>query len=468
MIEIESPALKLVKTDMVDSSDSDAELELALPEANDSSLSTTPPSEQPSPKPNIPMTDEPPTPTHGTISTHPIFKPPPNPLIPQDLSLIMEMVATHQVVGSLPPLNMAVAAKRRLVEQSMRNRKGKTNGETPAPEPPPSASESSSSEESSSKEGGEVEEASQEDSSDETSDSEEDDLKPMTETDHRRLKTELDGLVGTDPPEFEFSSSPLPTPRPPRLTLDMLDEDEEVITGPILSIHEAPLPPVAQPPMLRLPQGEEVSLAGDVVSWMKDRRLAMWLEQEKSKEEGEAEVIQEVEVEVEVEPEEVEKVAEGVSNEAAMTESEATMLQTAVLEDGEIDITEAAEVSDEVFRASPQEAPGIVKPTEAVLTPPSAKRRHPSSPLTQPRFSSAGTVVIRASQSRPGAGDEGWLEEGSVICHADGRVLGTVNLATLFSIRLAKVLPGHGDIRTAHKSLLSDPSSPSSLSIPYP
>jgi H/ACA ribonucleoprotein complex non-core subunit NAF1 len=42
-----------------------------------------------------------------------------------------------------------------------------------------------------------------------------------------------------------------------------------------------------------------------------------------------------------------------------------------------------------------------------------------------PRFSSSGTIVIRAMQERPG--QEGWLEEGSVVCHADGRVLGFVS-----------------------------------------
>jgi H/ACA ribonucleoprotein complex non-core subunit NAF1 len=44
-----------------------------------------------------------------------------------------------------------------------------------------------------------------------------------------------------------------------------------------------------------------------------------------------------------------------------------------------------------------------------------------------PKFQSAGTVIIRAMQSLPATGEDGWLEEGSVVCFADGRVLGTVS-----------------------------------------
>ena len=48
-------------------------------------------------------------------------------------------------------------------------------------------------------------------------------------------------------------------------------------------------------------------------------------------------------------------------------------------------------------------------------------------PIEIPKFQSSGTVIIRAMQNLPSTGEDGWLEEGSVVCFADGRVLGTVS-----------------------------------------
>ena len=73
------------------------------------------------------------------------FKAPPNPALPQDLSLIMEMVASHQVVGSLPPLDVSVAEKRRLVEESMRARARDKGKEKDLSENTPGVAQSSSS-----------------------------------------------------------------------------------------------------------------------------------------------------------------------------------------------------------------------------------------------------------------------------------------------------------------------------------
>jgi len=300
----------------------------------------------------------------------------------------MEMVAAHQVVGSLPPLDMAAAEKRRLVEQSMRDRKGKAKEDTPVPPPEdPSSSEESSSEEESSEE---------ESSSDEDTENE---GEPMTETTHQALKAKLDDLNGvTSLPKSESAASLVPPSPSRRIPLEMLDEDEEASGGPILSTNEAPLSVVPQPPMYELPKGEELSLAGEVVSWMRDRRVEAWVEKGKLEEE--------IKVDMETNPPPDGHMEDGeIAGEEAAMVNGVPESKVKILDGGAMD--------------AKNEAP--------VALSPSHKRDNPSSSSSKPRFASAGTVVVRAMQSRPGSGRDGWLEEGSDLCWEDRRVLGTVS-----------------------------------------
>ncbi|WVQ75187.1 hypothetical protein IAR50_004797 [Cryptococcus sp. DSM 104548] len=285
------------------------------------------------------------------------FKAPANPDVPQDIAHIMELVATDQVVGAMPSVAMSAAEKRKLVEESIKQ--GKVVK---------SESDSDSDSESSS----EFESSSEEES----------DREPLTAETHKELKAELDEFVKEGEVEWESDSDE--GINLDKMGFDFMEDEDEVAGGPIASIHEAPLPPVKQPPLIKLPDGEGVSLAGDVVSWMREKRVEAWLE--KNNKEGE-DIQAAVEAQVKIENPEVGATPEDVpatAPEAASEASEATVV--------------AAEAASE-----------------------------PTKELKQPNFSSSGTVVVRAMQSRPGDHDEGWLEEGSILCWEDGRVLGTVH-----------------------------------------
>ena len=422
------------------------------------------------------------------------FRPPADPAIPQDLSIIMEMVAQHQVVGSLPALSMTAAEKRKLVEASLAKGKGKSKAVDLLQDSAPTAqqtiasdsdSDSSSEWESSEEEAERALEILGPEDEGESGTSRAIEDHPMTEVEHETIKKELTELIGPPPSsnaaeqleeessgdssseeesedeaevgdkEFEFSSSPLPTPRLGRMT-EILDEDDDPHAGdPILSLHEVPLPPVPQPPMTRLPEGEKFSLAGDVISWMREKRVEAWLEKELARKAPE--------------PSEEDVQAAAVPQITSNTTEAAS---------------EAVETSREQATPSPdQAADSSVPPNKATLvdswTPStssvtaSVAQEGPANPPAQswssaskasaPRFTSAGTVVVRAMQSRAGAADEGWLEEGSVICWEDGRVLGTVSCpsCTTHSVLLTFRYPRrlgrspHHSTRSAFRPLLT-------------
>jgi H/ACA ribonucleoprotein complex non-core subunit NAF1 len=351
-------------------------------------------------------------PSGGSSSSS--FRAPPNPSIPQDLSMIMEMVASHQVVGAMPPVSMTVAEKRRAVEASMAAAREKSKGKAKAVEQVEDDSSSA---------------ISSDDSSDDSSD-EEDAMKgePMTEDSHKVMKSELEKFLesSTGPPmefmtdsedeeefedgEFVFSNSPLPSPRQPKLDLAEIEDDDEGVVGPITSIHEVPLPPVVQPPIQKLPPGEGVSLAGDVISWMKEKKLEAWLKQQ-----GPADLVK---VGVDGGVDEETAVASGGEQQASLIDSNNTLVVVST------DVLGQAEQGEIVDNLTTSEGEGAVASTVEV-------RKEEMPPV--PKFASAGTVVIRAMQSRPGSGEDGWLEEGSVVCWEDGRVLGAVRDAKSLS-----------------------------------
>ncbi|TYJ52446.1 hypothetical protein B9479_006957 [Cryptococcus floricola] len=291
------------------------------------------------------------------------FKAPANPNVPQDIAHIMELVATDQVVGAMPSVDMSAAEKRKLVEESIKQ------GKVVKPE---SESDSDSSSEF------------------ESSSEEESDKEPLTAEKHQELKAELDEFVKDG--EVEWDSDSDEGINLDKMGFEFMEDEDEPAGGPIASIHEAPLPPVKQPPLIKLPDGEGVSLAGDVVSWMREKKVEAWLEINKM--EGE-DVQAAVDAQVRIENPEAGVAPEGIPATAS--------------EDTPVTATESA---SEVPEAAPVIAETAPKPVKEVK---------------QPNFSSSGTVVVRAMQSRPGDHDEGWLEEGSVLCWEDGRVLGTVH-----------------------------------------
>ncbi|WRT69445.1 uncharacterized protein IL334_006431 [Kwoniella shivajii] len=338
-------------------------------------------------------------------STSSPFKLPPNPSIPQDLSIIMEMVNQNQVVGSLPPVSMTAAEKRKLVEESLKDRVVKAEQHAQPISNVAEGNENDSDTDSDS--------SSEFVSSSEDEDEDEDGRKlknvtesidvPMNEQDHTQLKKELDDFVDVqaeanqDPAEFEEDSEYTSSeeeegggggdesfPGLNQMGFEFMEDDEDIsgpsTSGPITSIHEAPLPAVPQPPLEKLPQGEGVSLAGDVISWMREKKVEAWLEKRASTLEQEQEKQMPIE----------EKIDSAIKENQKETSND-----------------EEGEVSEETIPA---------------ITVTSSR-----SNIAEHKFTSAGTVVVRAMQSRPGAADEGWLEEGSVLCWEDGRVLGTVH-----------------------------------------
>lgn len=189
-------------------------------------------------------------------------------------------------------------------------------------------------------------------------------------------------------PEFVFSNSPVPSPRKRPMTFEIIeDDDEPTSSDPITSVNEAPLPPVPQPPFERLPKDEAMTLAGEVVSWMREKKVEAWWDAQ---------------------------AAAGPSG----TTGDSKDGKDVKLEEG-VKIEKSIEIAGDMEEGEVDETPQPEKASVEVAAPSAS----PASGL--PRFSSSGTIVVRAMQQRPG--HEGWLEEGSVVCHTDGRVLGFVS-----------------------------------------
>ncbi|EIW71726.1 hypothetical protein TREMEDRAFT_60642 [Tremella mesenterica DSM 1558] len=504
----------------------------------------------------------------------PTFKLPPNPSLPQDVSLIMEMVA-QQVVSPLPPLGMSASEKRKLVEESLRRK----NNSTKVSDPSKTAESSSPSARSTQldpivdvtqePEVNDDEDDSSDSSSEwESSDDEEEEKEngsTILEM-HDKMKQELDQFVNghsqtsieklkeekeaeTDS-EYESGDESdtgmLDHVIPSEMTGRELElEEDEEVAGPIASVNEEVLPVVAQPPLEKLPKGEGLSLAGEVVSWMKDRKAEAWAESREQKQEtsvrqegkgivkiefkdmeeaviiqsagddesGGTHMVNEVEQlettdEIQVDIHDHQEMDLRKEDEAAVLEMvihsdtpsvepqagpyikstdhwepstqnihpisdnslsptttdmalastippivnpspvsdildqppahASTEIPAAHLPKLEIDDNPPADLSLAVKTESPTEhnmqnetdalvLSGVPKKANAQAT--KVVAHTDTTPVIEdmPKLSSAGTVVIRAMQSRPGAHDEGWLEEGSVLCWEDGRVLGTVS-----------------------------------------
>lgn len=328
--------------------DSDTEIELAIDPAHEiaqaqvaaAAAAAPPPATTPLSAAAAASAAMPPPPTPTATST---FAAPPVPEVVSDLALIQQMVDAGEVVGALPPLAMTAAEKRREVEASLAAKKQARAMDVDAADSDSSSEFESSSDDDDSDDGDRVPD------------------KPMTAEEHAEMKSELDRFMGTaaagagsDDDSDSDSGSDLDDLFA-RTGMEFMDDSEDEGEGEggagggvIMSVHEQPLPPVAQPPVNALPEDVQLIIAGDVVSWMKEKAVETWLAKKAEK------------------------------------DKEATS-EAAATPDGEV-ATPAA-------------------PTTTI-----------------PKFSSAGTIVIRAMQA-PG---EGWLEEGSVLCLSDRRILGTV------------------------------------------
>jgi H/ACA ribonucleoprotein complex non-core subunit NAF1 len=457
--------------------DSDAELEAALPEleADDDEFNAAPIMAGVS----LPSQSSGPRSASG-------FKLPPNPAIPQDLSLIAEMVSSHQVVGALPPLSISAAEKRRLVEASMRSGKDKGKGreiEGVVPSPShvkqvPSGEEGNDSDSDSDSSSEFLSDVDDEEADKPVPD------KPMTATEHAEIKANLDRLVqatgtaddedsdssseedeeeGQGVAEFEFSSSPIPSPRGLKIPLDMMDDDEELATGdPILSIHEVPLPPVPQPPVGKLPSGEAMSLAGDVVSWMKEKKVEAWVEREREQAQAQTLAL----TQAQTQP--VEKSnPKGELKNASSQDLGVSKGSEAEIEGGdEIAVEGESPGNQPSFTINAEQVPKTSQEQESSAE--TIKAPLPSESSSVPRFNSAGTVVVRAMQERPG--QEGWLEEGSVLCWSDGRVLGTVrSLPLVRQCAIADHIQlGIRHVRPSYLPLLFHPATATTSPLSYP
>ena len=330
---------------------------------------------------------------------------PPSGAIPQDLSMIMDLVNANQVVGSLPPISKSAAEQRRLVELSRKR-----------PDSPEKAESHEIAADVGSDSSSEFESSSEESALEsETAAPKE----PLTMTSYTDMTAHLDRLINdadtTEVVEEDLNSDDDDEADIPMITFDPAsthkllasfdDEDGPSIGDPILSANEKDLPPVPQPAMARLPSTEKLSLAGDVVSWMRDRRVEVWVAKEEAKKVGQP---------MEAASSEVDDAVNETQEQEIQAEGDAVAVD-AMLEDGELEIEVQPKVDDSLVESLTGGSPST------------AKRLRPDE--ATPRFDSAGTVVVRAMQSRPGAADDGWLEEGSVVCWEDGRILGAVSLS---------------------------------------
>jgi H/ACA ribonucleoprotein complex non-core subunit NAF1 len=230
-----------------------------------------------------------------------------------------------------------------------------------------------------------------------------------------------------------------------QMAMEMMEDDEPAPSGPILSANEAPLPPVSQPPIVKLPEGEKLNLAGDVVSWMKDKKAEAWIVKVAAQD---AEAVP-METQSTEPPLAIEKLPE-------------TEVTTIVDQDTTAPLDEEDEV--ELVTSAVTDEDDVVEPNTDTTAEPTVDALPPTNiptPAEIPKLHSSGTVVIRAMQDLSSTGEGGWLEEGSVVCFADGRVLGTVSHK--LCVELTK---GLRNIWTIDIAILPDSTSPSSSSLP--
>jgi H/ACA ribonucleoprotein complex non-core subunit NAF1 len=187
------------------------------------------------------------------------------------------------------------------------------------------------------------------------------------------------------------------------MAMEMMDDNEPADSGPIVSVNEMPLPPVAQPPIVKLPEGERLNLAGDVVSWMRDKKAEAWVARVAAGDAAKEDSGNAGSVSTQVSKD----AAEATTTAAPEAQGDTSLLDEE--DEVELGLTGGPD-DDESADVAPKATPEQIEPV-----------------VEMPKLHSSGTVIIRAMQNLPATGEDGWLEEGSVVCFEDGRVLGTVS-----------------------------------------
>lgn len=258
-------------------------------------------------------------------------------------------------------------------------------------------------------------------------------------------------------------------------TLEGMDNDDDEDDGPAevpVTAHELPLPPVQPPKIAKLPEGEKLVLAGEVMSYVLEPGVEQWWREhlargmhadkdETSNDAHPAESVAHSEAEVTV------PVGAEASESAPSTSGELTAAEVAV--EGSAPSTASSAPAPTVSTSNPApSAPSQAEQTpeenaDATATvataPASAQTAQPTSndraqganknkqkrrgkkgkstggPGGSTRqWASSGTIVVRAvlgeSLQQSGSySEDGWLEEGSLICDAERNVIASVSQA---------------------------------------
>lgn len=258
-------------------------------------------------------------------------------------------------------------------------------------------------------------------------------------------------------------------------TLEGMDDDDDEDDGPAevpVTAHELPLPPVQPPKIAKLPEGEKLVLAGEVMSYVLEPGVEQWWREhlaqgmhadkdETSNDAHPAESVAHSEAEVTV------PVGAEASESAPSTSGEVTAAEVAM--EGSAPSTASSAPEPTVSTSDPApSAPSQAEQTpeenaDATATamasaPTSAQTAEPSSndraqgahknnkkrrgkkgksvggPGGSTRhWASSGTIVVRAvlgeSLQSGSYSEDGWLEEGSLICDAERNVVASVSQA---------------------------------------
>lgn len=181
------------------------------------------------------------------------------------------------------------------------------------------------------------------------------------------------------------------------------DDEDFILSEPLATEHEVPLPTVQAPPIERVPDDEKRVLAGAVMSWMPAKGVIEWLRTQEDDKEAD-----EVAADIMLAEEEEEKAPEV---EAASEVKE-----------------EIATPSDDAVKESATTSSLVPATTTTTAEPQaSSSKLDKGKGKASSKFPSSGTVVIRAIHNPQASAGDGWLEEGSLLCWEDGRVLGTVS-----------------------------------------
>lgn len=299
--------------------------------------------------------------------------------VPADLAAIQAMVDAGVVVGADPEPAIPAAQRRAQIEAELA-----AKGQKPVEPQPEPDSESSSEFESSSEE-----------ESDDEQPKDKSKPRPLTNEEQKDLRDKLDKFYGyevmSDSEEEELDEEE--DAELAMMEAMGLDDD----SGPVMSAHEQPLPPVSAPPIAQLPADMPTTCAGEIVSWMKDKAVENWLaKQEKGEGTGEDR-----------------KKGEGKDEAMAEDKPETTEEKPAEPAAPAVAPADTTETKDDVEM-------GDSTPTGATNAATEEPKSDAVDSKPEPKFTSSGTLIIKALPL------PGYLESGSILATSSGAVLGVV------------------------------------------